>query len=163
MKAISLWQPWATALFLREVDGSRIKPDETRGWPIAYRGPIAIHAAKAEAVKGLDYDPALDEILFRLCGRRTGDLPRGCILGRGQLVTCEKTIKVRPMRSPAQTLWGDYSEYDGNGRRRFAWRINDLELLPVPIPWRGQQGLFDVPDSIFAAVPAAERKRWPDE
>lgn len=163
MKAISLWQPWATALFLREADGSRIKPDETRSWPVAYRGPIAIHAAKAEAVKGVDYSPQLDEILWRLCGRRTPDLPRGCILGRGQLVACEKTIKVLPVRSLAQTMWGDYSEYDGNGRRRFAWRVSDLEMLPAPIPWRGQQGLFDVPDSVLTAARAAERKRWPDE
>lgn len=163
MKAISLWQPWATALFLREADGSRMKPDETRSWPIAYRGPIAIHAAKAEAVKGVDYYGDLDGILFRVYGRKTPDLPRGCILGCGQLVACDRAPKVRPLRSLAQTLWGDYSEHDGQGRRRFAWTIDNLELLPAPIPWRGQQGLFDVPDSIFAAARAAERRRWPDE
>jgi hypothetical protein len=40
MNAISLWQPWATAIAL----GS--KRIETRPWATAYRGPLAIHAAK---------------------------------------------------------------------------------------------------------------------
>ncbi len=163
MKAISLWQPWASALFLRDAEGKRIKPDETRGWPTAYRGSIAIHAAKAAAVRGLDYDPQLDEILQLLTRRSTPDLPCGCLLGHGTLVACEPTVKVRPLRSPAQTLWGDYSERGGDGKKRFAWTISDLVLLPAPVPWRGQQGLFDVPDSIFAVARDAERKRWPDE
>ena len=36
MKALSLYQPWATAIAL----GS--KRIETRGWPTSYRGPLAI-------------------------------------------------------------------------------------------------------------------------
>lgn len=40
MKAISLWQPWASLIALG------IKRIETRGWPTAYRGPLLIHAAK---------------------------------------------------------------------------------------------------------------------
>jgi len=45
MKALSLWQPWASAIAL----GS--KRIETRGWATSYRGPLAIHAAK-RCVKG---------------------------------------------------------------------------------------------------------------
>lgn len=40
MKAISLWQPWASAVAL----GS--KRIETRPWRTKYRGPILIHAAQ---------------------------------------------------------------------------------------------------------------------
>jgi hypothetical protein len=40
MKAISLWQPWATLVAIGA------KTIETRGWSTSYRGPIAIHAAK---------------------------------------------------------------------------------------------------------------------
>jgi hypothetical protein len=39
MRAISLWQPWASAIALR------LKSNETRGWATTYRGPLAIHAA----------------------------------------------------------------------------------------------------------------------
>ena len=40
MKAITVWQPWASLL----VSGR--KRYETRSWATTYRGPIAIHAAK---------------------------------------------------------------------------------------------------------------------
>lgn len=40
MKAISLWQPWASLV------PAGAKPVETRSWSTSYRGPLAIHAAK---------------------------------------------------------------------------------------------------------------------
>ena len=40
MKALSLWQPWASAIALGH---KRIEP---RHWTTSYRGLIAIHAAK---------------------------------------------------------------------------------------------------------------------
>jgi len=40
MKAISLWQPWATLI---SIGAKRI---ETRSWETLYRGSIVIHAAK---------------------------------------------------------------------------------------------------------------------
>lgn len=153
VKAISLWQPWATALFLRDTKGVRIKPDETRGWPTAYRGRLAIHAAKMETRPGWDFDPDLDRILEELVRRRTADLPRGCLLGYGEIAACAPTARVRPARTPAQTLWGDYNDLGDNGKKRFAWTINNLVELACPVPWRGAQGLFDVPDSIFFNAP----------
>jgi hypothetical protein len=41
MKALSLWQPWATLIALKK------KQIETRSWRTTYRGPLAIHAAKS--------------------------------------------------------------------------------------------------------------------
>ena len=163
MKAISLWQPWATALFLRDAEGRRVKPDETRSWPTAYRGRLAIHSAKFESRPGIDYDPELDAVLRRLLGRATADLPRGAVLGYGEVVACAPTAKVRPTRPPSQTLWGNYEDCDEIGKRRFAWTINDLVQLPVPVPWRGAQGLFEIPDSIFDTFNGSGRKRWADE
>lgn len=39
MKALTIWQPWASLL---ACGGKRF---ETRSWATSYRGPIAIHAA----------------------------------------------------------------------------------------------------------------------
>lgn len=39
MPVLTLWQPWASLIAFG------VKTIETRGWPTAYRGPIAIHAA----------------------------------------------------------------------------------------------------------------------
>ena len=41
MKAITIWQPYASLLV-----GQKFKRFETRGWATRYTGPIAIHAAK---------------------------------------------------------------------------------------------------------------------
>ena len=49
MKAISLWQPWATAI---AVGAKRI---ETRHWPTKHRGPLMIHAAKRKVIDDLIY------------------------------------------------------------------------------------------------------------
>jgi hypothetical protein len=158
MKCISLWQPWASALFLRypanTLPGERqapefwLKPDETRSWPTAFRGPLAIHAAAKITRPDADFDPQLDDILFRLFRRRTADLPRGCILGYCVLDRCSKTINVE--RRPMQYLWGDYRERGDDGKVRYAWSFGDeRKLLPCPISWKGSQGFFDVPDSLF--------------
>ena len=40
MKALTLWQPWASLVALG------LKTIETRGWRTNYRGPLLIHAAK---------------------------------------------------------------------------------------------------------------------
>jgi hypothetical protein len=40
MKALTLWQPWASLIALGA------KTIETRSWSTKYRGPLAIHAAK---------------------------------------------------------------------------------------------------------------------
>lgn len=42
MKALSLWQPWATLIAIGA------KQYETRGWSTPYRGPLIIHAAKTK-------------------------------------------------------------------------------------------------------------------
>jgi hypothetical protein len=156
MKCISLWQPWATALFLRTRTGTLsaptawLKPDETRCWPTALRGPIAIHAAAKVTRPDVDYDPKLDEILAQFTGRRTADLPRGALLGWMELNQCRPAVEVARHRSTAQQLWGDYRERGDDGKRRYAWVFGDTRiLLPCPIPWKGMQGLFEVPSSLF--------------
>jgi hypothetical protein len=40
VKALSLWQPWASLVALG------VKTIETRSWSTSYRGPLAIHAAR---------------------------------------------------------------------------------------------------------------------
>ncbi len=50
MKALTVWQPWAT---LVAIGAKRI---ETRSWSTSYRGPLAIHAA------------ATDRYLYERCG-----------------------------------------------------------------------------------------------
>ena len=46
MRAVSLWQPWASLI----ADGR--KKVETRHWPMHYRGPLAIHATQRVEKEG---------------------------------------------------------------------------------------------------------------
>jgi hypothetical protein len=135
MKAISLWQPWASLWACKR------KRFETRHWATAYRGPLAIHAAqKMVAAPGED----LDEILideFGVYWRAT--LPRGAILATARLVACRPTetmVWQCKAASLEEMIQGDFS--DG----RFAWEIADLSPLARPVVWGGRQGLFNVPD-----------------
>jgi hypothetical protein len=123
---------------------------ETRGWATAYRGPLAIHAAKKLiAAPGEE----LDEILIDQFGadwRMT--LPRGAIIATTHLVACHKTEALESLtwlpqaKATEEKAQGDFSP------GRYAWEIFGLVPLAPPIPWRGRQGLFDVPDD---AVPGA--------
>jgi hypothetical protein len=45
--------------------------------------------------------------------------------------------------SEQERIFGDYSP------GRFAWILQDIQRLEKPIPYRGAQGLFTVPDSIL--------------
>jgi hypothetical protein len=42
VKALTLWQPWATLI------AEGVKTIETRSWATSHRGPVAIHAAATE-------------------------------------------------------------------------------------------------------------------
>lgn len=82
MRAITLTQPWAT---LVAVGAKRI---ETRSWGTAYRGPLAIHAAKGanrEAREFARAEPALS-ILQRHGYNTWEQLPRGVFVARCELI-----------------------------------------------------------------------------
>lgn len=129
-KAISLWQPWAS-LWLSER-----KLHETRHWPLRYRGVILVHAAK-RFEKRVDDD--LKEILDdEFGGHWAMDLPTGAIIGAVQIIACWSTNKYDP-RHDDDLACGDWTE------GRYAWeRANKVIKFPVPIPYRGRQGLFEI-------------------
>lgn len=139
MKAISLWQPWASALML----GPAWKHHETRHWETRYRGRVMIHAAKRWT---RDEVWALSE-LRRAGFPLLGPLPLGAILGYADLVACMPTDALNPtVRDRAA---GDWST------GRYAWQFERHVLFAQPIPYRGAQGFFDVPGEL-AAAPGAE-------
>lgn len=129
MRAISLWQPWAS-LWLTES-----KVHETRHWPTKHRGWLIVHAAK-KLVKLADGDP-LDEICWKEFGGHR-ELPAGAIIGAIDLTACTLMRLTAPDHQDDMEC-GNWSD------ERYAWRRGDHVRLPVPIPYKGRQGLFDVP------------------
>lgn len=139
MKAISLWQPWASYI---AVGAKRF---ETRSWGTRYRGSLAIHAAKRPLTE-LERD-LLEEWPLPFGAR---DVPLGALVATANLVDC---FEMQRDEGPdkRETALGDW--FPG----RFAWALIDVRPLAVPIPYRGAQGLFDVPDDILrAGAPSTE-------
>jgi hypothetical protein len=153
MKAISLWQPWASAIAM----GS--KRIETRSWGTTYRGPLAIHAAK----RVVKYELLYYGCCWNWCGalgRRMGSdpnlwavLPFGAIVAICRLADCRPagsftveeldTVRYPAMKDASLLGWterqmGDFSP------GRFGWVLADIRPLAIPIPYLGQQGLFDI-------------------
>jgi len=142
VKALSLWQPWATLI------ANGAKQIETRSWSTSYRGPILIHAAKRKVLKELkelaedeDYCVALgvneDQALAKL-----QELPYGAIVAIAVLADCKPVEQLQPSNNLGGEYWlGNYSS------GRYGWILSNVRAI-TPIPYKGEQGLFDVPDVI---------------
>lgn len=149
IKAISLWQPWAS-LWL-----SPNKLHETRHWSTPHRGQLLVHAAK-KFVKDVGSD--LQEVLEdEFGGHWSMDLPTGAIIGAVDLVDCIPTSKI-----VSRFDWSEPHRIDnicGNfDDGRFGWRRSGYWKFRAPIPYRGMQGLFNVPpDVVREALASAEK------
>lgn len=163
MRAISLWQPWASAIAI----GS--KTIETRHWATSYRGPIAIHAAKRRVLDELA-EYAGDYVWCAAMNVKINDgllfwkqLPYGAIVATATLVDCRPTEDFRTSQLDNERLrhelitpdrpyiWteremGDFSP------GRFGWVLEDVRRLQKPIPFVGRQGFFSVPDELLSSA-----------
>lgn len=153
MRAISLWQPWASAI------PAGLKTIETRHWPTRRRGPIAIHAAKRRIDSAMAVELADHPIVssfFRAIGIDCiGDVnrtfPFGAIVAVANLVDCV------PTESMTEVSSSDY-QFGNFAPGRFAWRLDNIHRVDPPIPLKGRQGIFDwdEPDYITEII-----RGWP--
>ena len=129
MKAISLKPPWPYAIF------NCGKDIENRKWPTKYRGPLLIHASKTWDKAGYNF---LTERMDEFVPSKEHHI-FGAIIGRVNLIDCVD-------ESDSRWFFGDYG-----------FEFVDPEEFRKPIPYRGQLGLFDVPDRALTLV--KERRR----
>lgn len=127
MKAISLWQPWASLM------AAGVKIHETRHWSTPHRGKIAIHAAKR-----LDHAAAPDQLCASVFGSFWArELPAGAIVAIGDLRRVALASEIEAKVTSADRTAGNFAV------GRFAWEIANLQALRKPIPVIGRQGLFN--------------------
>lgn len=137
MKALTLWPEWAYAVQKLGKDG------ENRTWPLwesLIGKPIAIHAGMA----GVHAQPgsqrwaqlrAFHDTMTAF-GRPTSATSAESIRGHiVAVVTCGTPTQHSPSRWAAN---------DG----QWFWPFTSIRALPVPIPCRGAQGLWDVPADV---------------
>ena len=170
MKAISLWQPWAS---LVAIGAKRV---ETRSWATNYRGPLAIHAARtSQHLNDLHGNPHFHKVL-------AGGLsvfPLGDIVAVCDITDCVSTALIERAdrnRTPeldksisATLRFAGHSEaaiadaltaYDISDQERsfgdyapgrYAWFLSNIRRIQ-PVRVTGRQGLFEVPDDLIEVL-----------
>ena len=144
IRVITLTQPWASLV------AHGLKRFETRSWATAYRGPLAIHAAKGfpRECRDLCSTEPFAEALTSISIARFDQLPRGAVLATVMLCGCfEMGSLLAPctadlLASFKVPTWPE-SAFGDFMRGRFAWYLDHLERLAEPIPAKGALGLWE--------------------
>jgi activating signal cointegrator 1 len=131
VKAISLHQPWATAIAFG------FKTIETRSWSTKYRGPIAIHAALCWKAYQREFYRSVCEKLPWVGRALSGHVYLGHVVATANLAHCIATDQIKSV-SLLDGLFGNFEP------GRFAWVLTDIELLDPPVRALGHQGFFEV-------------------
>ena len=142
MKAISLWEPWASLIRIGA------KTYETRSWATSYRGPLLICAAKTREkdylVANADFQRGLQKLFWNVTDVKfpvtitEQHLNFGKAVAIVELIRCEPTENLKFSDFSREEAFGDFSP------GRFAWKLRIIDNKFTPFPVKGAQGLFDV-------------------
>jgi hypothetical protein len=114
------------------------KRNETRGWPVSYRGPLLICESKH-----LIDDIGREAMRVAAAAGFTIELHPGEAVCVVDLVNC---VRITPGMADTASLeyaMGDYTP------GRFAWVTRNCRRLRPGFFVTGKQGLFDVPDELI--------------
>lgn len=149
MRALTLWQPWASFMALG------IKGIETRSWRTMVRPGevIAIHAAarpEPDRESGPEWAARRAVHAYRGSFEEAAQtFPLGVVVA---VATFDRLIPTECFEpgelSHLEVALGDYSP------GRFGWRTSRLAALPEPVPCKGAQRLWRLPDDVASQVVA---------
>ena len=128
MKALTIRQPWADAI----IHGAKRIENRTR--PTKHRGQILIHA-------GLTGDRAAV-----LAGVPVGPDKRGHIIGIAELTGCHPGMGCCAPWGMMQASRGEPPIWH--------WEMDNVTALTVPVPAKGQLGLWNPTAELLAAIDA---------
>lgn len=148
MKCLSIIEPFATLIAIKE------KKIETRSWKTNYRGRIAIHVSKnidkegKESCLKSEFFKVLDnKYIFKNGNNKIQyNFNFGSIIAIGDLVDCVQMeelyedyaiLKSGIKVEGNEFIFGDYTP------GRYAWIIDNIQLLDKPIEVKGHLGLWD--------------------
>ena len=160
MKALTICQPYAELVLRGE------KPVENRTWEMTYRGPLLIHAGKSRAWLTPPSEQGRDKHCCpgSLCARAShgpcdgvygiplAHMSFGALVGIAEVKDCVL----------ASEIVHRYPRLAGNQHVEGPWCIvlSNVRRFSSGIPYRGQQGLFHVDESVVrAAIQTSEAVR----
>lgn len=171
LRCLTIRAPWADLI------AYGVKRWECRSWRTDFRGPIAIHAGKADTDRDMHLHPEAWAALGDVIG---GDAPtRGAVVAVADLTDCLPIVSIDdeshdpPLVEvcPAGLTWWqarDYWHHESDERdisdqlpygywesNSWAWRLENVRRIPSPIEARGRLGLWRPDDELVAAIEAA--------
>ena len=123
MKCLSVSQPFANMII------SGQKTIELRRWNTSFRGELLIHAPKKIRVKDCK----------RL--RITSNMVTGAIVGKVEIYDVKTYTSKAEIIQDKRFHYASREYYNG---KTFGFLLKNPKMLRIPIPWKGQLGLFDV-------------------
>lgn len=143
MKALSLTQPWATLIAIGA------KRYETRSWKTSFRGTIAIAASKRYPIDAFRF--SRDYPARQTLGNVA--IPIGCIVAIADISQIYPTGSLFSTTSLPDAA--EHEEEFGNyAPGRFAWKLDNVRKLRVPVLCKGALSLWEVPSDVEAEVRA---------
>ena len=142
IKAITLHQPWASLV-------GRYKHYETRGKATNYRGKITIHAA----IRQETTDYQVNQLSDLLVGEEIPfgsvvAMPTASVIAIADLSDCIKmTEEFISQQTETELRCGLWKV------GRYAWKLENVEILDEPIPARGMPGLWEFELPITQELP----------
>lgn len=130
MKVLSIKEPFATLI------KEKIKKIETRSWKTNYRGELYIHASLTKS----NYQDRVE--LMNIVNKF--EMSYGNIICKCKLVDCkymdEKFVK-EIKNNHQEYICGEYKV------GRYAWILDDIEILEHPIEAKGKLGIWNYNDN----------------
>lgn len=132
MKVLSIKEPFATLI------KNKKKYIETRSFKTNYRGELYIHASISNIAESVKDKKELMEIV------NDDEMNYGYIICKCNLVNCiymtEEYVKELKNSNYQEYICGHYEE------GRYAWVLDDIKPLDVPIKAKGQLGIWNYYD-----------------
>jgi hypothetical protein len=150
MKALSLTRPWSELVI------AGIKTVENRSWSTPYRGTLVIHAAQS-------WDDAALRVLDELVGDgmlTTDGFDRldTTVMHKGAPTGFLGVVTVVDVHHSDALTCTSIEDFDICSPWAFVgshhWQVTDARRFPDVIDGPGRLGLFDVPDTVLAALDA---------
>jgi hypothetical protein len=151
MKAITLWQPWASLV------ACGAKTVETRSWSTSHRGLLAIHASAETSMLDLALEAPMKGALLG-AEQDPARLPLGRIVAICFLAAVVLTSDPLPNLNPWDRKFGDFSP------GRYAWFLAEIHTLQRPAlasPKRGEgRRLWDWRSPRYGERPPSHPAFW---
>jgi len=145
LKAISLWQPWASLIPLG------LKHYETRSWKTNYRGKLLIcSTAKSTKAQYQQYLKICNEVELPTWDET--NFPHGQAIAICDLTDCiPMTPEFIAQQSQTEILCGDWQV------GRYAWKLENIQPITESFAVKGKQGLFNIPlTNILSVSPSTQ-------